>query len=78
MRPATAAAPRVGFSPRKAAISLYLVLYDGVLDAHLKKLGKHKAGKGCLYVNKLADVDMAVLKDAIRASWQHMQQQFPR
>lgn len=56
----------VGFAPRKANISLYLTT---TLHAHselLKKLGKHKTGGGCLYINKLADVDMKVLEAMIR------------
>ncbi len=61
-------AARTGFSPRKAAISLYLFLYDGALDGHLARLGKHKASKGCVYVNKLADIDLSVLEEAVRES----------
>jgi len=59
---------RIGFSPRKANLSLYLT---GDLTKHaaaLKKLGKHKTGVGCLYINKLADVDLKVLKGMIEAS----------
>ena len=51
--------PLIGFSPRKAAIVLYGVSDAGAL---LAKLGKHTAGKGCLYIKKLADVDQKVLK----------------
>src|SRR5512147_809343 len=49
----------VGFSPRKQNLTLYLML--GVADYSdlLNKLGKHKTGKGCLYINKLADVDVS-------------------
>ena len=54
-----------GFSPRKAALTLYLGLGHGNADALLEKLGKHKTGKGCLYINKLADVDTAVLEELI-------------
>ena len=61
-------AARTGFSPRKAAISLYLMLYDGMLDSLLARLGKHKAAKGCVYVNKLADIDLSVLEEAVRES----------
>lgn len=59
---------KVGFSPRKAAISIYGL---GIADKQKKmldKLGKHKTGKGCLYINKLEDVDMKVLKEMIEAS----------
>lgn len=60
---------RVGFSPRKAALTLYgLTLYGSNADL-LDKLGKHRVGKGCLYVNKLEDVDLAVLRHLIRRGW---------
>ncbi len=58
----------IGFSPRKASITLYLsgaIAYDQEL---LKKLGKHKTGKGCLYINKLSDVDTKILKQIIKNS----------
>ena len=51
---------RIGFSPRKANITLYLMDMKSQADA-LKKLGKHKIGGGCLYINKLQDVDLKVL-----------------
>lgn len=61
-------APMIAFSPRKAAISLYLApAFDGK-EKMLMQLGKHKTGKGCIYVNKLADIDTAVLKRMINAS----------
>ena len=56
---------RIGFSPRKANLSLYLFIN---LTAHaetLKKLGKHKTGAGCIYINKLADIDLKVLDGMI-------------
>jgi hypothetical protein len=52
---------------RKASLSLYIGVAIG-LAASLKKLGKHKTGKGCLYINKLADVDLKVLKEMIEIS----------
>ncbi|MFO0968929.1 MAG: DUF1801 domain-containing protein [Gemmataceae bacterium] len=58
-----------GFSPRKDALTLYL--YAGLeqrFAAELKALGKVKTGKGCLYIKKLADVDLNVLRGMIRAS----------
>jgi hypothetical protein len=58
----------IGFSPRKASLSLYLVLNVKVLADKLKKLGKHKTGVGCLYVNKLEDIDMKVLEEIITES----------
>jgi hypothetical protein len=61
-----------GFSPRKANLSIYLLPELGAHSALLAKLGKHKTGVCCLYVNKLADVDMDVLEQLIEASFQRM------
>ncbi len=55
-----------GFSPRKASQSLYIMPgYQDMQDL-LDRLGKHKMGKACLYINKLADVDMAVVEEIVR------------
>ncbi len=59
---------RIGFSPRKANLSLYISVNLEEHAAALEKLGKHKTGVGCLYINKLADVDMTILKGMIDAS----------
>jgi len=64
-----------GFSPRKNAIALYLMNYEG-RDAFLKKLGKVKPSKGCVYVKKLADIDIAVLKKMIDASVKHTKKKY--
>jgi hypothetical protein len=53
--------PIVGFSPRKTANVLYGAIGFAGADALLARLGKHTTGKGCLYIKKLADVDMQVL-----------------
>ena len=58
---------RIGFSPRKANLSLYLMNLK-IHAAALKNLGKHKTGMGCLYINKLDDIDSKVLKEIIVAS----------
>ena len=55
----------IGFSPRKANISLYMSLGTGWNNDLLAKLGKHKTGLGCLYVKKLSDVDIEVLEEMI-------------
>ena len=55
----------LGFSPRKANFSLYLSLHTPTNLALLKKLGKHKTGVGCLYFNKLEDIDLKVLNEMI-------------
>jgi hypothetical protein len=62
---------RLGFSPRKAQLVFYLGIGFRGRDEMLAELGKHSTGKGCLYVKKLADVDMAVLERMIIASWAH-------
>ena len=56
---------RIGFSPRKANLSLYLMVNIKEQTENLKKLGKHKTGVGCLYINKLEDIDIKVLKGMI-------------
>jgi hypothetical protein len=57
-----------GFSPRKQSLTLYLMTYLEKNKEILKKLGKYKTGKGCLYINKLEDVDLKVLKELITTS----------
>ena len=59
---------KIGFSPRKANISLHLVLDIKKHAAELKKLGKHKTGVGCLYISKLEDVDVKVLEKLINTA----------
>lgn len=59
---------RIGFSPRKANLTLYITVSIKEHAEALKKLGKHKTGVGCLYINKLADIDIKVLKGMIEAS----------
>ena len=58
---------KIGFSPRKANLSLHLIDLQRHADA-LKKLGKHKTGTGCLYINKLEDIDIKVLEKMINAA----------
>ena len=59
---------KIGFSPRKANLSLHLIFDMKAHADELKKLGKHKTGVGCLYINKLEDVDMKALEVLINAS----------
>ena len=59
---------RIGFSPRKANLSLYLSISIKEHAAALKKLGKHKTGIGCLYINRLDEIDLKVLKEIIETS----------
>lgn len=59
---------RIGFAPRKTSLSLYLSMDIKRYAAKLKKLGKHKTGVGCLYINRLADVDLKVLEELIASA----------
>ncbi len=59
----------MGFAPRKASLVLYLRHAEG-WEERLARLGKHGVGKGCLYINKLADVDAGVLEELVAAAWQ--------
>ena len=72
---------RVGFSPRKAKHSLYLMCGSPKEEAQfaplLARLGKHSRGKGCLYVNKLADIDLAVLEEMVALSWKNSFEKYP-
>lgn len=61
-----------GFSPRKQSLTLYILHGLENQTEILSKLGKHKTGKGCLYINKLADVDMKVLENLIRENYTAM------
>ncbi len=66
-----------GFSPRKQNLALYLMLGFTDYTDLLNKLGKHKTGMGCLYINKLADVDMKVLEKLIEKSYKNMSKSHP-
>jgi hypothetical protein len=69
--------PRLGFSPRKAQHVIYLMDgFTGQADL-LAQLGKASTGVSCLYVKKLADVDMAILAEMARRSWAMMAERYP-
>ena len=64
--------PAVGLSPRKQALTLYLSDgFDGREDL-MNRLGPHRTGKSCLYLKRLADVDQAVLRDLVKAGFDHL------
>jgi hypothetical protein len=67
----------VGFSPRASSLSIYCGLYAGQPEAapYLRGLGKYKTGKGCLYINKLEDVDMTVFEKLIKAGVANMKKE---
>jgi len=61
-----------GFSPRKRNLTLYIMAGFDRYDDLMERLGKHSTGKSCLYVKRLADVDMDVLSELVHASVDHM------
>jgi len=65
-------APIVGFSPRKANISLYVSMDEKRRNALLDQLGKHKSSKACVYINKLADINVEVLDELIEETVKHV------
>lgn len=67
-----------GFSPRKAAHSLYLNMEEGRKAELLAKLGKHRAAKACVYVNKLDDIDTKVLQQMIQETVAYVQRTYPQ
>jgi single-stranded DNA-specific DHH superfamily exonuclease len=70
-------APLAGFSPRKAAISLYVYLSEENREQLLSKFGKHKAAKGCIYIKKLSDIDVEILKEMVSASVAYLLKLYP-
>ncbi len=67
-------APLAAFSPRKNAISLYTMLPEEKRKDLLQRLGKHKAGKGCIYIKKLSDVDENVVKEMIEVTMKNLKE----
>lgn len=70
-------APLVGFSPRKAKISLYFATGDPRRDDLLQDFGKHTTGKGCVYINKVDDIQIEVLKALIIQSVVFLKEKYP-
>ena len=64
----------LGFSPRKAALTLYIAPYYTQHTEAFNTLGKFKTGKGCVYIKKLEDVDRKVLKTILKGSWKFLVQ----
>lgn len=60
---------RIGLAPRKAALTLYGLVFYGSNQDLLDRLGKHTTGKGCLYVKRLSDIDEGVLRELIERCW---------
>lgn len=70
-------APLVAFSPRKAAITVYLAADFPNRAALLNRLGKHKASGGCVHIQYLKEIDLKVLDQLIRLSMQQIREQYP-
>lgn len=68
--------PLVGFSPRKGDLSLYVLSGDEAEAALLTRLGRHKAGKACLNLRRLADVDLAVLEQLVAGAVDAMRRRY--
>jgi hypothetical protein len=72
---------RGGFSPRKAALTIYLMgnycNHQAQADELFARLGKHSLGKACLYIKRLDQVDMAVLEQLVTLSWRCMNETYP-
>ena len=66
----------VGFSPRKAAISLYIYMGTPKNDELLPQLGKFKMGKGCIYAKRLSDINVEVLKEMMGETIQFIQSKY--
>jgi hypothetical protein len=64
--------PITGFSPRKRELTLYIMSGFSTYERLMKKLGKHRTGKSCLYIKRLSDVDESVLEEIIRESVKYM------
>ena len=69
--------PLTGFSPRKQNLTLYIMPGFDQYEALLQDLGKYKTGKACLYINKIADIDLQVLKELVEQSFDHMRKTNP-
>lgn len=68
---------RIGFSPRKQNMVVYVMPGFASYQSLLQRLGKHKVGKSCLYINKLGDIDLNVLRELIAHAFAHMNEQYP-
>lgn len=71
-------AGRIGFSPRARELVVYLVDGYAGKEEQLRRLGKHRIGKCCLYIKKLSDVDETVLEEMISDSLKYMDEKYPR
>lgn len=66
----------VGFSPRKQALTIYIMPGFERFDDLMQKLGKYKTGKACLYIKKLEDIDLSILRELISESVKYMRKKY--
>lgn len=65
-----------GFSPRKQSLTVYVMPGFDRYEELMSRIGKHKTGKSCLYINKLDDIDRSVLRELIDTSYQYMRKKY--
>ena len=70
-------APLAGFSPRKAAMTIYFYLPEEKREELLSKLGKHTSSKACIYIKKLTDIDIEILKKIVLLSMEYTLKLYP-
>ena len=70
-------APLTGFSPRSKNLTLYIMAGFKRYDNLMNKLGKHRTGKSCFYINTLEDIDLKVLRELVHHSIEYMKQRYP-
>lgn len=66
-----------GLSPRKQALTVYIMSGFSSYDTLLKRLGKFKTGRSCLYINKLEDIELSVLEQLVAESFSYMREKYP-
>ncbi len=66
-----------GFSPRKAALTIYIMQGFSPHEDLMKRLGRYKTGRSCLYIKRLSDVDLAVLEELIARSYRYIRENYP-
>ena len=67
---------KVGFSPRKQSLTIYIMPGFDRYEELMQKLGKYTTGRSCLYIKKLEDVDMVVLKELVQGAYAYMQEKY--
>lgn len=67
---------KVGFSPRKTSLTIYIISGFEKYEKLLSRLGKHKTGKSCLYIKKLEEIDLEILKKMIKSSYDYMTEKY--